>query len=110
MNGPGRINSDCKPRRICLKRPDANNAVTRTGRIKSQAHPTYFTQSPSLFARFENIGAGINRWIVDAVPMFGPEQEQAASAPSVSDRPTIIFGADLTHPHPGEDSSPSIAA
>ncbi|KAK1384139.1 Argonaute 1 [Heracleum sosnowskyi] len=30
--------------------------------------------------------------------------------PFVSDRPTIIFGADVTHPHPGEDSSPSIAA
>ncbi|XP_051123285.1 protein argonaute 1 [Andrographis paniculata] len=30
--------------------------------------------------------------------------------PLVSDMPTIIFGADVTHPHPGEDSSPSIAA
>ncbi|KAJ3672312.1 hypothetical protein LUZ60_007033 [Juncus effusus] len=30
--------------------------------------------------------------------------------PLVSDRPTIIFGADVTHPHPGEDMSPSIAA
>ncbi|XP_050204990.1 protein argonaute 5 [Mercurialis annua] len=30
--------------------------------------------------------------------------------PLVSDRPTIIFGADVTHPSPGEDSSPSIAA
>ena len=30
--------------------------------------------------------------------------------PLVSDIPTIIFGADVTHPHPGEDSSPSIAA
>ncbi|XP_008812792.1 protein argonaute 1B-like [Phoenix dactylifera] len=30
--------------------------------------------------------------------------------PLVSDSPTIIFGADVTHPHPGEDSSPSIAA
>ncbi|KAG6503117.1 hypothetical protein ZIOFF_035407 [Zingiber officinale] len=29
--------------------------------------------------------------------------------PLVSDRPTLIFGADVTHPHPGEDSSPSIA-
>ncbi|CAN6217858.1 unnamed protein product [Urochloa humidicola] len=29
--------------------------------------------------------------------------------PLVSDRPTIIFGADVTHPHPGEYSSPSIA-
>ena len=30
--------------------------------------------------------------------------------PLVSDRPTIIFGAGVTHPLPGEDSSPSIAA
>ncbi|KAF5727497.1 argonaute family protein [Tripterygium wilfordii] len=30
--------------------------------------------------------------------------------PLVSDRPTIIFGADVTHPQPGEDSSPSIAS
>ncbi|PIA43518.1 hypothetical protein AQUCO_01900127v1 [Aquilegia coerulea] len=30
--------------------------------------------------------------------------------PLVSDNPTIIFGADVTHPSPGEDSSPSIAA
>ncbi|KAH7838775.1 hypothetical protein Vadar_031027 [Vaccinium darrowii] len=28
----------------------------------------------------------------------------------VTDRPTIIFGADVTHPQPGEDCSPSIAA
>ncbi|CAH8284688.1 unnamed protein product [Eruca vesicaria subsp. sativa] len=30
--------------------------------------------------------------------------------PLISDRPTIIFGADVTHPQAGEDSSPSIAA
>ncbi|POO02072.1 Exonuclease/helicase-like [Trema orientale] len=30
--------------------------------------------------------------------------------PLVSDVPTIIFGADVTHPENGEDSSPSIAA
>ncbi|EOY30932.1 Stabilizer of iron transporter SufD / Polynucleotidyl transferase isoform 3, partial [Theobroma cacao] len=30
--------------------------------------------------------------------------------PLVSDIPTIIFGADVTHPESGEDSSPSIAA
>jgi hypothetical protein len=29
--------------------------------------------------------------------------------PAVSDRPTIVFGVDVTLPHPGEDSSPSIA-
>ena len=28
----------------------------------------------------------------------------------VTERPTIIFGAEVTHPQPGEDSSPSIAA
>lgn len=30
--------------------------------------------------------------------------------PLVSDIPTIIFGADVTHPETGEDTSPSIAA
>ncbi|OIW05841.1 hypothetical protein TanjilG_23627 [Lupinus angustifolius] len=30
--------------------------------------------------------------------------------PHVSDLPTLILGADVTHPQPGEDSSPSIAA
>ena len=30
--------------------------------------------------------------------------------PRVSDYPTIIFGADVTHPSPGEDSASSIAA
>lgn len=30
--------------------------------------------------------------------------------PLVTDKPTIIFGADVTHPPPGEDSSASIAA
>ncbi|XVF46819.1 hypothetical protein PTKIN_Ptkin03bG0058800 [Pterospermum kingtungense] len=30
--------------------------------------------------------------------------------PLVSDYPTIIFGADVTHPQPGEDSNSSIAA
>ncbi|KAL7160788.1 hypothetical protein ACSBR2_041434 [Camellia fascicularis] len=30
--------------------------------------------------------------------------------PFVTDRPTIIFGADVTHSQPGDDASPSIAA
>ncbi|PRQ58743.1 putative post-transcriptional gene silencing PAZ-Argonaute family [Rosa chinensis] len=32
------------------------------------------------------------------------------SIPLVNDDPTIIIGADVAHPQPGEDSSPSIAA
>ncbi|KAI4374454.1 hypothetical protein MLD38_012447 [Melastoma candidum] len=44
---------------------------------------------------------GRNTVLIDAV---------SRCIPLVSDLPTIIFGADVTHPHPGEDSSPSIAA
>ncbi|KAH0469624.1 hypothetical protein IEQ34_001182 [Dendrobium chrysotoxum] len=44
---------------------------------------------------------GRNTVLVDAI---------SRRLPLVSEKPTIIFGADVTHPHPGEDSSPSIAA
>ncbi|CAO2841686.1 unnamed protein product [Amaranthus hypochondriacus] len=44
---------------------------------------------------------GRNTFLVDAL---------SSSIPLFRDKPTIIFGADVTHPHPGEDSSPSIAA
>ncbi|KAL5649559.1 hypothetical protein ACJX0J_040368, partial [Zea mays] len=50
-----------------------------------------------------NLGlvGGRNIVLVDAL---------ARRIPLVSDITTIIFGADVTHPHLGEDSSPSIAA
>ncbi|XP_022851308.1 protein argonaute 5-like, partial [Olea europaea var. sylvestris] len=38
------------------------------------------------------------------------EQAFEKRMPSLTDIPTIIFGADVTHPQLGEDSSPSIAA
>jgi eukaryotic translation initiation factor 2C len=38
------------------------------------------------------------------------EKAVMKTLPFVSDIPTIIFGADVTHPAPGEDSSASIAA
>ncbi|XP_077252769.1 protein argonaute MEL1-like [Tasmannia lanceolata] len=44
---------------------------------------------------------GRNTVLVDAL---------SGRLPHVTDLPTIIFGADVTHPQPGEDSSPSIAA
>ncbi|KAJ9688547.1 hypothetical protein PVL29_014283 [Vitis rotundifolia] len=34
----------------------------------------------------------------------------SSGIPLVSDIPTIIFGADVTHPETGDDSCPSIAA
>ncbi|KAL2925297.1 Protein argonaute PNH1 [Bienertia sinuspersici] len=44
---------------------------------------------------------GRNTVLMDALSM---------RIPMVSDIPTIIFGADVTHPESGEDTSPSIAA
>ncbi|XP_078169217.1 protein argonaute 1B-like [Carex rostrata] len=44
---------------------------------------------------------GRNTVLVDAI---------ALKLPVVSRVPTIIFGADVTHPSPGDDTSPSIAA
>jgi hypothetical protein len=38
------------------------------------------------------------------------ERAVMKNLPFVSDTPTIIFGADVTHPAAGEDSSASIAA
>lgn len=38
------------------------------------------------------------------------EQAVNRRIPYLTDVPTIVFGADVTHPQPGEDSSPSIAA
>ncbi|VFQ77819.1 unnamed protein product [Cuscuta campestris] len=38
------------------------------------------------------------------------EQTVQGRLPFITERPTIIFGADVTHPNPGEDSSPSIAS
>ncbi|PWA91147.1 PAZ domain-containing protein [Artemisia annua] len=57
---------------------------------------------------FENVAMKIN------VKVGGRNTVLSATLngrlPYVTDRPTIIFGADVTHPSPGEDSSPSIAA
>ena len=58
----------------------------------------FFLLKPTLF--LSKVG-GRNTVLVDAV---------SRRIPLVTDRPTIIFGTDVTHPHPGEDSSPSIAA
>ncbi|GJP38780.1 hypothetical protein CLOM_g23192 [Closterium sp. NIES-68] len=38
------------------------------------------------------------------------QSESIGRLPMVAERPTVVFGADVTHPSPGDDSSPSIAA
>ncbi|CAN8270652.1 unnamed protein product [Cochlearia groenlandica] len=49
-----------------------------------------------------NVKAGGRNTVLDAAIR--------RNIPHITDRPTIILGADVTHPQPGEDSSPSIAA
>ncbi|KAF6146405.1 hypothetical protein GIB67_001507 [Kingdonia uniflora] len=55
---------------------------------------------------FENVGLKIN------VKVGGRNTylKNVRVHNQISDKKTIIFGADVTHPQPGEDSSPSIAA
>ncbi|KAA8550272.1 hypothetical protein F0562_001956 [Nyssa sinensis] len=52
----------------------------------------------------ENVSLKIN------VKAGGRNTKLLYPIPLVTERPMIIFGADVTHPQPGEDSSPSIAA
>ncbi|CAI9778877.1 unnamed protein product [Fraxinus pennsylvanica] len=54
----------------------------------------------SEFYYIEKMG-GRNTVLLDAI---------SYRIPLVSDIPTIVFGADVTHPENGEDSSPSVAA
>ncbi|CAH9097364.1 unnamed protein product [Cuscuta epithymum] len=57
---------------------------------------------------FENVSLKINVKVGGRNSFL--EQAVQRRLPYISERPTIIFGADVTHPQPGEDSSPSIAA
>ncbi|XP_065869022.1 protein argonaute 5-like isoform X1 [Euphorbia lathyris] len=57
---------------------------------------------------FENIALKINVKVGGRNSVLSDAIQRRI--PLVSDRPTIILGADVTHPSPGEDSSPSIAA
>ncbi|KAK6258815.1 hypothetical protein SCA6_013289 [Theobroma cacao] len=57
---------------------------------------------------FENLALKINVKVGGRNTVLNDAIEK--TIPLVSDDPTIIFGADVTHPQPGEDSSPSIAA
>uniref|UniRef100_A0A6N2LVJ6 Uncharacterized protein n=1 Tax=Salix viminalis TaxID=40686 RepID=A0A6N2LVJ6_SALVM len=53
---------------------------------------------------------GLSRRSVVSLRGFSASVGCSIRIPLVSDIPTIIFGADVTRPENGEDSSPSIAA
>ncbi|KAF3333035.1 protein argonaute MEL1-like protein [Carex littledalei] len=58
----------------------------------------------------ENISLKINVKVGGRNTVLEDALSKSKVIPNLTDRPTIIFGADVTHPAPGEDSSPSIAA
>ena len=64
-------------------------------------YETFFQSTLMIFCSTVYQLGGRNTVLVDALRL---------RIPQVSDIPTIIFGADVTHPETGEDSSPSIAA
>ncbi|XP_068651672.1 protein argonaute MEL1-like [Aristolochia californica] len=79
---------------------------TELGIVSQCCQPKHVSQGKKQY--LENVAlkinvkfGGRNTVLVDAL---------ARRIPLVTDYPTIIFGADVTHPAPGEDSSPSIAA
>lgn len=94
----------------CLQK---EQAVSSKCSIKNQCQGTgyahYSENYLSLFSPWYNFDlslahiqvGGRNAVLVDAL---------SRQIPLVTDKPTIIFGADVTHPQPGEDMSPSIAA
>ncbi|KAG6529045.1 hypothetical protein ZIOFF_011239 [Zingiber officinale] len=75
-------------------------------RMENAARTVRWVELPKISNAFQNAHnklssvGGRGTVLVDAL---------SRRIPLVSDQPTIIFGADVIHPHPGEDSSPSIA-
>ncbi|KAB2614892.1 protein argonaute 5-like [Pyrus ussuriensis x Pyrus communis] len=88
-----------------------NKKMVNGGRVDFWACVNFSRLDPSFNFRFcddlvnmcnsKGVVGGRNTVLTDAIQR---------RIPLVSDIPTIIFGADVTHPRPGVDSSPSIAA
>ncbi|GAV78026.1 PAZ domain-containing protein/Piwi domain-containing protein/DUF1785 domain-containing protein [Cephalotus follicularis] len=79
---------------------------TEIGIVSQCCHPSKATKLSKQY--FENVALKINVKVGGRNTVLKDAIQR--KIPLVSDRPTIIFGADVTHPQPGEDSSPSIAA
>ncbi|KAF3336490.1 protein argonaute 1A-like isoform X1 [Carex littledalei] len=94
-NNNGSLYSDLK--RICETDIGLVTQCCLTRNV-TKAAPQYLA---NLALKINVKAGGRNTVLVDAI---------AGQVPVVSRVPTIIFGADVTHPSPGEDTSPSIAA
>ncbi|KAL8146423.1 hypothetical protein AgCh_004241 [Apium graveolens] len=75
---------------------------TNLGIVSQCCQPRHVTKCNKQY--LENLSLKIN------VKVGGRNNVLLAPPPGVRECPTIIFGADVTHPAPGEDSSSSIAA
>ncbi|KAK1398330.1 Argonaute [Heracleum sosnowskyi] len=75
---------------------------TNLGIVSQCCQPKHVSKCNKQY--LENLSLKIN------VKVGGRNNVLVSAPPVVRDCPTIIFGADVTHPAPGEDSSASIAA
>ncbi|KAJ4785439.1 Argonaute family protein [Rhynchospora pubera] len=94
-NNNGNLYSDLK--RICETDIDLVTQCCLTKNVM-KASPQYLA---NVALKINVKVGGRNTVLADAI---------RRRVPIVSRKPTIIFGADVTHPPPGEDTNPSIAA
>ncbi|XP_015077849.1 protein argonaute 5-like [Solanum pennellii] len=76
------------------------------GIVSQCCHPKNLR--PPSIAFLENLSLKINVKVGGRNSVL--EMAVSKKMPFLTDKTTIVFGADVTHPQPGEDSSPSIAA
>ncbi|XP_075489913.1 protein argonaute MEL1 [Primulina tabacum] len=79
---------------------------TELGIVTQCCHPKKASRISGQY--LENVSLKINVKVGGRNTVL--EQALSRGIPFLTERPTIIFGADVTHPPSGEDSSPSIAA
>ncbi|KAL7153991.1 hypothetical protein ABFS83_04G205300 [Erythranthe nasuta] len=114
------IHSDCLKRRkqlqlLLIILPDETGSYglikrvceTELGIVSQCCQPKNILKSNN-HQFLENVSLKINVKVGGRNTVL--EKALCRKIPFVSDRPTIIFGADVTHPQPGDESSPSIAA
>ncbi|KAJ0982367.1 hypothetical protein J5N97_010622 [Dioscorea zingiberensis] len=81
---------------------------TELGIVSQCCSPKHVSRYKNIKKYLENAAQNINAKVGGRNNVL--EDAINRNIPLVTDLPTIIFGADVTHPSPGEDASPSIAA